>query len=251
MKVLIVWAHPELRSFNGALVAMSRETLEAAGHEVRVTDLYREGFDAIAGAADFAELGAPDRLVYDEEQRHAAAQGNAFAPQIKRAIDDLLWCDQLILQFPLWWFSVPAIMKGWIDRVMAKDVTYGGGRWYDRGGLTGRRALLSITTAAYEQMCSPEGINGAMDVILWPLQQGVLRFVGFDTLRPNIIWSAPYMSDEARYAAMDLYRARLINLAEEAPEPSHGRADFGRDWRLLPEVTPRTVGQWRSEKAAS
>ncbi|MGE4324090.1 MAG: NAD(P)H-dependent oxidoreductase [Sphingobium sp.] len=244
MKVLIVWAHPEIASFNGALVDLARDTLTAAGHEVRVTDLYRSGFAAAATGEDFLQRRNPDRLVYDDEQL-AATKSGGFAGEIDRSLQDLLWCDQLILQFPLWWFSVPAIMKGWIDRVMVKGLTYGGGRWYDRGGLTGRRAMLSITTAAYEQMCSPVGINGSMDVILWPLQQGVLRFVGFETLKPNIIWSASYMDDEGRRAEMERYRQRLLSLAEEMPEAGHGRDDFGPDWRLLPHVEPRTIGQWR------
>lgn len=246
MKVLIVWAHPEPASFNASLVQLAYDTLTQAGHEVRVTDLYRDGFAAAATGEDFLQRKNPDRLVYDDEQL-AATKSGGFTDQIEQGLEDLLWCDQLILQFPLWWFSVPAIMKGWIDRLMVKGLTYGGGRWYDRGGLTGRRAMLSITTAAYEQMCSPQGINGSMDVILWPLQQGVLRFVGFDTLKPNIIWSASYMDDAGRAAAMDQYRTRLLSLESEAVEPGHGRADFGPDWRFLPDVEPRTIGQWRTD----
>lgn len=245
MKALIVWAHPEAASFNGALARLAEETLSKAGHEVRVRDLYREDFKATASADDFRTRRFPDRLQYDAEQA-AAAEAGQFVEQIESHLEDLLWCDHLILQFPLWWFSVPAIMKGWIDRVMVKGVAYGGGRWYDRGGLIGRRALLSITTAAYEQMCAPDGVNGAMDVILWPLQQGVLRFVGFEALAPHIIWSATYVDDAGRQAAMARYAQRLLSLDVEAAEPAHGRGDFGKDWRMLPEVEPLTVGHWRS-----
>lgn len=244
MKCLIVWAHPEEKSFNSAMTELARRTLEGQGHEVRVTDLYRNGFNPVASEADFALRKVAERLVYDEEQVAAVGRGD-LAPDVRVALDDLLWCDLLILQFPLWWFSAPAILKGWIDRVLVKGVAYGGGRWYDRGGFTGRRALLSITTAAYPQMCSATGINGDIDVILWPLQQGVLRFVGFEALEPNIVWSATYTDDAGRRKALDAYQARLLRLSEERPEPSHPRSDFGRDWLMLPDVEPRTVGQRR------
>lgn len=241
MNVLIVWAHPEACSFTRSLVDLARDVLQEAGHEVRTTDLYRQGFEAVASGADFSQRSRPDRLVYDNEQL-AAVKGTGFDGEIERALEDLLWCDQLILQFPLWWFSVPAIMKGWIDRVMVKGIAYGGGRWYDRGGFTGRRAMLSLTTAAFPEMCAPNGINGAMEVILWPLQHGVLRFCGFETLAPNVIWSANYIDDDARIAAMMEYRHRLLSLAKEEAEPAHRRQDFDDRWQLKPGIAPVTIG---------
>ena len=55
-------------------------------------------------------------------------------------MDKLFWCDALILQFPLWWFSLPAMLKGWVDRVFASGGRiYGGGKWYDRGVFAGKR----------------------------------------------------------------------------------------------------------------
>lgn len=245
MKALIVWAHPEENSFTHSLVEMARQTLTQAGWEVRTTDLYRENFEAVASGADFLQRAEPERLVYDDEQR-AAARGGGFNAEIEKQLQDVQWCDLLILQFPLWWFSTPAIMKGWIDRIMVKGVAYGGGKWYDRGGFSGRRAMLSLTTAAYSEMCAPRSINGAMDVILWPLQHGVLRFCGFETLAPNIIWSATYIDDAARQAAMADYSHRLVNIAHEKPEPAHGRDDFDNRWQLKPDIEPLTVGQRQS-----
>lgn len=247
MKVLIVWAHPEAHSFNGSLVDLAQRSLSEAGHSVRTTDLYREGFKAVASEADFQERSNANRLVYDDEQL-VASKGAGFDSQIEQALEDLHWCDQLILQFPLWWFSVPAIMKGWIDRVMVKGVAYGGGRWYDQGGFKGRRALLSLTTAAYPAMCYPNGINGAMEAILWPLQHGVLRFCGFETLAPHIIWSATYIDDAARVTAMERYRDRLLNLGSEQAEPCHGREDFDESWQLKPGISPLSFGHRLGER---
>lgn len=248
MKVVIVWAHPEAHSFNRSLVDLAQRSLSEAGHLVRTTDLYGEGFEAVASQADFRKRQRPDRLVYDDEQ-FAASQGGGFDCQIEKALEDLEWCDLLILQFPLWWFSVPAIMKGWIDRVMAKGIAYGGGRWYDRGGFTGRRALLSLTTAAYPEMYSPNGINGAMDVILWPLQHGVLRFCGFEALSPHIIWTATYSDDATRGAAMDRYRERLRHIENERGEPFHARQDFDERWQLKTGISPVTIGHQLGDRA--
>lgn len=82
---------------------------------------------------------------------------------------------------------------------------------------------------------------------VWPLQQGILRFVGFEALSPNIIWSATYVDDAERRTAMEHYVERLRRVATEIPEAAHGRSEFGKDWRLLPEVSPRTVAHWRGQ----
>ncbi|MCG4934242.1 NAD(P)H-dependent oxidoreductase, partial [Dorea formicigenerans] len=71
-------------------------------------------------------------------EQYDAARTGAFAADVRTEIDHLLAADLVILQFPLYWFSVPAIMKGWIDRVFANGIIYGDGRWYDRGALGGK-----------------------------------------------------------------------------------------------------------------
>src|SRR3982751_5796187 len=115
MKVLIVYAHPEPKSFNTGLLQHSVDVLKEQGHSVQVSDLYAMQFNPVASDADFTQRRFPEQMQYDREQKHAS-QHAAFAPDIQAELDKLLWCDFLILQFPLWWFSVPAIMKGWIDR---------------------------------------------------------------------------------------------------------------------------------------
>src|SRR5438034_11579679 len=134
-------------------------------------------FNPVASESDFSLRRFPDALQYDREQKHAH-EHDAFAPDIKAEIDKLLRCDLLILQFPLWWFSVPAIMNGWIDRVFVNGAVYGSGRRYDTGGLNGRRAMVVTSTAAYPGMCAADGLVGALDVILWPIQNGALAYAG-------------------------------------------------------------------------
>lgn len=144
VKVFIVGAHPEPQSFNTALRDLSVRVLRRQGHEVEVSDLYAMSFNPVASADDFADRSNPDYLVYALEQRHGYDTGT-LAPDILGEIEKLLWCDLLILNFPIFWFSVPAILKGWIDRVLISGLTYGGKRFYDRGGLAGRKAMVTVT----------------------------------------------------------------------------------------------------------
>lgn len=242
MKVLIVYAHPEPKSYNRALLARSIEELEGRGHEVAVSDLYEMRFNPVATAEDFHQRRFPDVLHYDREQKHAWER-SAFSSDIAREIEKLLWCDTLILQFPLWWFSVPAIMKGWIDRVFVNGAVYGGGRRYDSGGLSGRRAMVVTSTAAYQDMCAPDGLVGALDVILWPIQNGALAYAGCKVLPPFVSWSVSFVDPAARQRYLDDYTERLRTLETTAPIFFHPLGDFGTNWRLRPGLAPRAAGQ--------
>ena len=145
MHVFIVHAHHEPQSFCSALRDVGVEVLSAAGHEVRQSDLYQMGFKAVADGTDFVQRANPSYLKYQAEQR-SASETNGFAVDIVAEQKKLLWADHVIFIFPLWWFGLPAILKGWFDRVLSVGFAYGGGRWFDTGPLKGRRALLTITT---------------------------------------------------------------------------------------------------------
>lgn len=241
MKVFIVYAHPEARSFNAALLAQAQATLTANGHEVKVSDLYAMGFEPVVREADFKDYVSGKPLDYYAEQKRAYEAGT-LADDIAAEIEKIKWCDLLILQFPLYWFSVPAILKGWIDRVFVPGFAFGGGAWYERGGLVGKRAMLTTTMAAYPQMMAADGVNGLLDVNLWPVQNGVLAFCGFDVLKPFIANAVSYVDDAARVEILRDYSKRLVAINEEVPMHFHRREEFGRDWKLKPDVKPRTVG---------
>ena len=250
MKVFIVFAHPEPKSFGRRLLDRAVDALRGAGHEVAVSDMYAMRFNPVASDADFSARRFPDNLYYDREQKHAH-QHAAFAPDIQSEMDKLLWCDALVLQFPLWWFSVPAIMKGWIDRVFANGVAYGGGQKMDRGGLRGRTAMLALTTNCYPSMADPDGMVGDMEVNLWPLQHGTLAFCGFRVLPAFIGWSIQSVDEATREGYLDQFADRMRALERTEPLAFHGMADYGPDWRLRPEVQPRTVGQRRVDRHAT
>jgi NAD(P)H dehydrogenase (quinone) len=176
MNVLLVFAHPEPRSLAASLRDVAIRELEAEGHEVRVSDLYAMRWKSEVGRPDFPSLAPDARL------KVAAASGQAFAAQaltedVRVEQEKLLWADALILQFPLWWYSMPAILKGWVDRVYAYGFAYGVGEhsdthWGDRfgeGTFAGRRAMLIVTTGGWKEHYSARGINGPIDDLLFPM----------------------------------------------------------------------------------
>lgn len=215
MKALIVHAHPEPRSFSTALMSTAVEELRHQGHEVQVSDLYAMGFNPVASSADFNQRANPDYCVYALEQRHGVDTGT-LAADIQAELNKLLWCDLLILNFPLFWCSTPAIMKGWIDRVLVSGKVYGGKRFYSQGGLKGKRALVSLTLGGQEHMFAADGVHGPMKDMLKHLLQGTLAYTGMDVLPPFIGWHIPYITQDARRTYLESWRTRLQSLEEEA-----------------------------------
>ncbi|NQV84924.1 MAG: NAD(P)H-dependent oxidoreductase [Rhodospirillales bacterium] len=216
MKIFIVHAHPEPKSFNTALCDLSVRVLADLGHDVRVSDLYDMRFNPVASSADFLDRADPDYLVYALEQRHGYETAT-LAPDIQAEIEKVLWCDLLILNFPLFWFSTPAILKGWIDRVLISGLTYGGKRFYDRGGLTGKKAMVTLTLGGRPDMLSDDGVHGALEDMLRPLLRGTLYYTGMSVLPPFVAWHVPYISDEARQGHLKAYEQRLGQLNDLAP----------------------------------
>lgn len=160
LNVLILYAHPEPGSFNAAMKTVAVETLGNAGHEVVVSDLYTMRFNPMVGASDFeGERADPAFLSIAAEQTRAHETGT-FAADIVAEQDKLRRADLLILQFPVWWFGMPAILKGWADRVFARGFAYAAGRKYDTGVFRGKTAMIAATTGTSVDTYAPDGIDG-------------------------------------------------------------------------------------------
>jgi NAD(P)H dehydrogenase (quinone) len=236
MKVLIVYAHPEPDSLTGALKDVAVEQLRADGHEVRVSDLYAMGWKAHADAADFGVV---------EETNFMLASGEAFAngtlsEDIRAEQEKLLWADTVLLHFPLWWFAMPAILKGWVDRVFTCGFAYGAGGTaiprYGDGVLAGRRAMLVVAVGGREPAYSDRGINGPTADLLFPIHHGILYYPGMDVLPPFVVHGAIRVDDERfEQLAIDL-RKRLAELdsAEPIRYRRQGGGDYDRSLRLEP-----------------
>ncbi len=214
MNVLLVLAHPERRSFNGAMFDIAADTLRAAGHEVATSDLYRMGFDPVSSRRNFVSIKDADYLKLQVEELHASEVGG-FAIEVETEMAKIEAADLMIWQFPLWWFGLPAILKGWVDRVFAMGRTYGNGHIYDTGKFKGKKALLSLTTGGPEAAYRADGFNGDLDAILRPIQRGMLEFTGFSVLAPQVVYGPVRAEDAQRAAWLAAWALRLESIASE------------------------------------
>lgn len=214
MKVLIVYWHPEPKSFNGAMLNQAQETLRAAGHEIKVSNLHEMNFNPVSGRHNFDSTSNAEYFKQQMEEIYAT-DNNTFSSEIETELQKIEWCDLMIWQFPLWWFSVPAMLKGWVDRVFAMKRVYGGGREYYQGAFKGKKAMLSFTCGASEEMFQPGGLNGDLNGVLKPIHRGMLQFPGFDVLEPHVVYSPARISDEDRQRELKRYAHRLEHIEKE------------------------------------
>jgi NAD(P)H dehydrogenase (quinone) len=243
MKVLLVFAHPETRSLNGALRDVAISELEAQGHEVRVSDLYADGWKAVVDRSDFPTWPPGERFIPGLASKTALAE-NALTPDVQAEIKKLLWADTLILQFPLWWYAMPAILKGWVDRVYAYGFAYGVGehsdrRWGDRfgeGTLAGKRAMLIVTAGGWEEHYAPRGVNGPIEDLLFPINHGILYYPGYDVLPPFVVYRVDRFGGVDFEQAAERLRERMRTIETMAPIPY--RKQNGGDY-LIPSMQLR------------
>ncbi|MFJ9990063.1 NAD(P)H-dependent oxidoreductase [Pseudomonas putida] len=243
MNVLIVYAHPEPRSLNGSLKDHAVAHLQRQGHVVQVSDLYAMAFKPLIDANDNTAGQPGVRFRVSEDSRQAFADGTQSA-DIAQEQEKLRWADAVILQFPLWWFGLPAILKGWVERVYAYGFAYGVGEhsdqhWGDRygeGSMAGKRAMLMVTTGGWASHYAPRGINGPLETILFPIQHGILFYPGFEVLPPFVLHRTSRIDDAAFVDACVQLERRLDGLWVDTPIPY--RRQNGGDY-LIPELTLR------------
>ncbi|MDU3155470.1 flavodoxin family protein [Hafnia alvei] len=252
MKVLLVYAHPEPKSLNGSLKNFTIQHLQNAGHEVQISDLYAMDWKAALDAND--SKNRLDETYFDAslDSQHAFKNG-LQSDDIALEQSKLLWADTVIFQFPLWWFSMPAIMKGWVERVYAYGFAYGVGEhndshWGDRygeGTLAGKRAMLMVTAGGWQPHYSARGINGPIDDILFPIHHGILHYPGFDVLPPFVIYHTSKVNPDSYATICEKLGQRLDTLWSTAPIAF--RQQNGGDYTipeltLKPDIAPELTG---------
>lgn len=210
-KILIVSAHPEQASFCMSLKNTAIEYFLANNFEVKESDLYAQGFNPVGDKSDFKSIGNPDFFKYQQEQVNAV-QNNLFADELKLEMDKLQWCDILIFNFPLWWFGLPAMLKGWVDKVFAMGFVYGNGKGvYDSGVFKQKTAFIIMTTGGPEPAYAEDGRNGNIDTILFPIHHGMFYFTGMTVLPPFISWGPARMTDTERQIELEKLKDYLEN----------------------------------------
>ncbi|MBD8898388.1 NAD(P)H-dependent oxidoreductase [Rhodanobacter sp. DHG33] len=247
-KILIVHAHPERTSVTSQLAGISSEALKAQGHEVMESDLYAMGWKAVFDDRDFPVRANRARLSFIEESGHAFSSG-CQTPDVEEEQRKLSAADAVILLFPLWWFGMPAIMKGWVDRVWAFGLAYGyqgaGNTYrYGEGGFAGKRALLAVSVGGPAEDYSPRGINGPLEQLLFPITHGTLFFPGMQVLPTFAVYGAVRIDAKGMADAAGAWRGRVERLFDDAPiafRPQNG-GDYPDRHVLASHVAPDQTG---------
>ncbi|MBU8829365.1 NAD(P)H-dependent oxidoreductase [Mycolicibacterium goodii] len=250
MKVLWVFAHPEQASLNGSLLAEGLRILDELGHEHLVSDLYAMKWKAALDRDDYT-TGTEGRFSVSRASQQAFHSGT-LSPDVTAEQRKLEWADLVVLQFPLWWYSVPAILKGWIDRVFVKGFAYGIADpenprrtlRYGDGPLAGKKALTILTSGSPPAALGPRGINGQLDQVLFPLLHGTLWYVGIAPLAPMCLYGADRYSGAQFATATAELRRRLETVDEEEAIPyrTQNGGDYDSELVLRPELAPGHSG---------
>ncbi|WP_187368429.1 NAD(P)H-dependent oxidoreductase [Ruania zhangjianzhongii] len=247
--VLWVSAHPEPASLTASLARSGAQTLREQGHEVLTSDLYAMGWDAVVRRDNLDRRGLTGRV---EVTRHgrAAYLEDALTEDVAREQDKLRRADALVIQFPLWWYGMPAILKGWFDRVFVSGFAFGSdpvtGRRlrFEQGPFRGMRALAVITAGDRPGALGPRGISGPPTELFYGLLHGTFAYTGMSALQPWILPSADFTSEEGFSAVRDSLATRLKGLFDEEPISYREQftGDYTEDWELHPHVAPGRTG---------
>jgi len=239
MQAHIVLAHPEPKSFNAHLANVARQALESQGWSVSATDLYAVGFDPCERAQHYEPRLNGERFDVQAEQRHASAE-HTIPEAVRREIGNLDRADLLVLQYPMWWHLPPAILKGWMDRVLIYGEIYTSKQRFENGRFVGKRAMISVTVGTSPATYEYNGRSGDIDLLLWPVHF-TLAYVGYSVLNPFIAYGVEAglrYSDPAVIAARlkgveaDL-GARLAALDQVPAIPFNRMAEWGADGRVI------------------
>lgn len=242
MHVLFIMAHPEPTSFNARLVSIGRDQFKAVGHTTELIDLYAEGFDPVEKGAFYSDRINSEQFSPLAEQRHAY-KGDTLPADVVAQIEKLERADLVIFQFPIWWHAMPAILKGWFDRVFVSGGLYTSRMRYDAGYFRGKRAMCSVTSGAPAEAFVAGGRGGEIDQILWSTQFS-LYYLGFDVLPPHTSFGVAghgysYVDDETfRDQFVTLERSwltRLQSVESDGPMSYPG----WNDWDELGRPKPK------------
>ncbi len=241
MNVLIVLAHPEQQSFNAHLAHLATKAFVTKGDAVKTSDLYAQKFDPVEGAHHFLPRQNPNRFDAQTEQRNSF-ESNTLPSDVKSEIEKIEWADLVIFQFPLWWFGMPAILKGWMDRIFVYGGLYSSKRRHDTGFCKGKKALMCVTTGSSAEACSHNGIEGDTRLILWPSLYA-LRYVGFSVLEPvifNNVHGGPNRQGVAQQQVhLDQISRDYVALLEHINEMSELPFNSASDWDDRGQLKPQ------------
>ncbi|MDR1341392.1 MAG: NAD(P)H-dependent oxidoreductase [Prevotellaceae bacterium] len=176
MKHLIILAHPNPASFSSSLIKALHDHLLAEAHEVKIRNLYEIGFNPVLSADDFSSLA-----------------DNKTPKDIEIEQEYIKWADHIIFAYPVWWGSMPAILKGYIDRVLSEGFAYEYLADGPKGLLSPRKGSTICSTGAYSEEYGK--VQEAMKLISGEV---IFDFTGIKPYKQLFYGGVPSVGDEVR-----------------------------------------------------
>lgn len=193
---------------------LATQVLAAQGHVVVMSDLYGQGFSAVAQKWDFVTTRG-GHFNYMFEQKHAANLDLAFSPDILGEIEKIRAAEIILIVTPIWWFSVPGILKGWFDRALPMGVAWDGGKIYENGLLRGKQAMLIAAAGGPPQYYQQNGRHRAtVEQILHPINHGTLAFCGLNVHEPFVALGVLGLDQAGRERTLKELQFRLEHLVD-------------------------------------
>ncbi len=189
MKHLIIYAHPNPKSFNHAILETVEQTLTEKGHEIKVVDLYAQNFNCVLASNDFVSF----------------SKGEVPA-DIKAEQEKITWADSLIFIYPVWWTAMPSMMKGYVDRVFAMGFAYGYSATGLEKKLTGKKGMLISTTGSPSDAYEASGMYNAMKATT---DSGIFDFTGIEPLGHVFFGAVPSVDDETRKGYLEQVKQKV------------------------------------------
>ena len=153
MNVLVVYAHPERGSFCGAVLDAFLAGVSQAGGDVRLRDLYQLRFNPCLGGEEF-------------RRERKEGDSRAVPNDVRIEQEHVLWADAVVFVCPLWWSDVPAILKGWFDRVWTKGFAWAYSGNPELRQVGSKRAMIIITAGASREKLYSDGIVQALQSVI-------------------------------------------------------------------------------------
>ena len=178
MKHLVIFAHPYSKSFGKAIVDSIEKEVSNNGSEIRIRDLYEIGFDPILKGSDLLNLQSRD-----------------YADDIKAEQEHIKWADIITFVYPVWWAGLPAMLKGYVDRVFANGFAFANGDNGPVGLLNGKKALLFCTTGFPSDLYEQIGMHKAMQQTS---DEAIFEFCGIEVIKHVFFGAMPFSTEEDR-----------------------------------------------------
>lgn len=193
MKHLIIYCHPNPKSFNAAILDIYTKALQGKGHDVRIRDLYQMKFSPVLTAADFE-----------------AMHKGAVLPDVKTEQDHIRWAEIITFIYPIWWSGMPALDRGYVDRVLSEGFAYQLGPEGLKTYLNDKKVVLINTMGALE---SEYEKTGMLKSIRQTTVEGIFEFCGMKVIRHQYFGAVTLVSDSDRKAMLEKVKKLADNIS--------------------------------------